>query len=188
MSTTRSDAWSEQDDSFLAQIVIQHIKNGSTQLRAFDEIGQKLGRTSAACGFRWNSNVRKIHEQDILLAKTYRQAQKNNKRSHQLKMAGISDQDIDFSSLIAFLKSLKITYIKAQSRIDQLKTNLDEANKRLSLLKLERERLLSHAAAEKSAVPDEANEDYRALLAILQHANRLMQIERVSELHHEKTG
>lgn len=45
MSTTRSDAWSEHDDSILAQTVIKHIKSGSTQLKAFDEVGDYISNS-----------------------------------------------------------------------------------------------------------------------------------------------
>lgn len=187
MSTTRSDAWSEHDDSILAQIVIKHIKNGSTQLMAFDEVGEALGRTSAACGFRWNSNVRKKFEHEIQLAKAYRQAHKNNKKSMPVEIRGGISQEIDFNTLIAFLKNLKVTFNKAQSRIKQLKFDLEEAKNNISSLKMERERLLALAAAERST-SNEVNEDYQALLAILHHVNRLMDHERMSELHQEKTG
>ncbi|RRJ54862.1 hypothetical protein EHV15_35400 [Paenibacillus oralis] len=188
MSTTRSDAWSEHDDSILAQIVIHHIKHCSTQLRAFDEVGQKLGRTAAACGFRWNSTVRKKNEREILLAKTFRQAQKNKRSSQPMKMGRLLDQKTDFNSLITFLQSLKVTYSNAQLRLTQLKIDLESANKSISLLKMERERLLSLAAPEKTVLSGEVNENYQALLAILQHANQLMHDEPFSDLHQDKTG
>jgi prespore-specific regulator len=84
MTATRQDAWSEDDDLLLAEVILRHIREGSTQLAAFEEVGYKLGRTPAACGFRWNSTVRKKYESSIQIAKAQRQQlkAKGKKRYH----------------------------------------------------------------------------------------------------------
>lgn len=69
---SRQDAWSEEDDLLLAETVLRHVREGSTQLNAFEEVGDKLNRTSAACGFRWNAVVRHNYEQALQLAKKQR--------------------------------------------------------------------------------------------------------------------
>ena len=45
----RQDAWSEENDLLLAETVLRHVREGSTQLNAFEEVGDRLNRTSAAC-------------------------------------------------------------------------------------------------------------------------------------------
>ncbi|MGA4719274.1 RsfA family transcriptional regulator [Fictibacillus nanhaiensis] len=72
MSKLRQDAWSEEDDLLLAETVLRHVREGSTQLHAFEEVGDKLERTSAAVGFRWNAIVRKKYEQALKIAKKQR--------------------------------------------------------------------------------------------------------------------
>lgn len=72
MSTTRQDAWSKDEDILLAEVVLRLIREGGTQLQAFEEVGKLLTRTSAACGFRWNSYVRKQYKSAIELAKSQR--------------------------------------------------------------------------------------------------------------------
>ncbi|MGE6630399.1 RsfA family transcriptional regulator [Bacillus sp. NPDC077027] len=72
MSKQRQDAWSEEDDLLLAETVLRHVREGSTQLNAFEEVGDKLNRTSAACGFRWNAVVRHQYEKALALAKKQR--------------------------------------------------------------------------------------------------------------------
>ncbi|MGB3889984.1 MAG: RsfA family transcriptional regulator, partial [Priestia megaterium] len=52
MTSSRQDAWTHDEDLLLAEIVLRHIREGGTQLAAFEEVGKKLTRTSAACGFR----------------------------------------------------------------------------------------------------------------------------------------
>ncbi|MBN6884994.1 prespore-specific regulator [Cytobacillus horneckiae] len=68
----RQDAWSEENDLLLAETVLRHVREGSTQLNAFEEVGDKLNRTSAACGFRWNAVVRHRYEKALQLAKKQR--------------------------------------------------------------------------------------------------------------------
>ncbi|MCK9911329.1 RsfA family transcriptional regulator, partial [Microbacteriaceae bacterium K1510] len=73
MVASRQDAWTEDDDLVLAEVTLRHIREGGTQLAAFEEVGQRLGRTAAACGFRWNSAVRKRYDAAIAIAKGQRQ-------------------------------------------------------------------------------------------------------------------
>ncbi|MFY4775304.1 RsfA family transcriptional regulator [Metabacillus sp. RGM 3146] len=68
----RQDAWSEENDLMLAETVLRHVREGSTQLNAFEEVGDRLNRTSAACGFRWNAVVRHQYEKALQLAKKQR--------------------------------------------------------------------------------------------------------------------
>ncbi|HFJ9441001.1 MULTISPECIES: RsfA family transcriptional regulator [Bacillus] len=68
----RQDAWTDEDDLLLAETVLRHVREGSTQLNAFEEVGDRLNRTSAACGFRWNAVVRYSYEQALQLAKKHR--------------------------------------------------------------------------------------------------------------------
>ncbi|WP_307892781.1 RsfA family transcriptional regulator [Bacillus swezeyi] len=72
MMKQRQDAWSEENDLLLAETVLRHVREGSTQLNAFEEVGDKLNRTSAACGFRWNAVVRHQYEKALQLAKKQR--------------------------------------------------------------------------------------------------------------------
>jgi prespore-specific regulator len=72
----RQDAWSHEDDLLLAETVLRYIREGGTQLGAFEEVGDRLNRTSAACGFRWNAEVRKNYDQAIAIAKRQRKERK----------------------------------------------------------------------------------------------------------------
>ncbi|KEO82509.1 hypothetical protein [Tumebacillus flagellatus] len=74
MKTVRQDAWTPEDDSVLVEIILRHIRTSSTQLAAFEEGSQKLGRTRAACGFRWNAVLRKEYAAQLEIAKAERRA------------------------------------------------------------------------------------------------------------------
>ena len=89
MSIARQDAWNQDEDLLLAEVVLRHIREGSTQLRAFEEVGRQLSRTSAACGFRWNSFVRKQYKSGIELAKKQRKeykAQENPRLNDEIEL------------------------------------------------------------------------------------------------------
>src|SRR5690625_6795303 len=78
MVKVRQDAWSHEDDLLLAETVLRHVREGSTQLNAFDEVGDKLNRTSAACGFRWNAEVRRKYDNAVDLAKDRKSTRLNS--------------------------------------------------------------------------------------------------------------
>ncbi|MDI5788149.1 RsfA family transcriptional regulator [Bacillus licheniformis] len=79
MTITRQDAWTQDEDILLAEVVLRHIREGGTQLSAFEEVGKALSRTAAACGFRWNSFVRKQYQSGIELAKKQRKELRKNR-------------------------------------------------------------------------------------------------------------
>ena len=74
MNDTRQDAWSQDEDLTLAETVLRFIREGRTQLEAFKEVANKLSRTSAACGFRWNATIRKQYLHAIHAAKEERKS------------------------------------------------------------------------------------------------------------------
>ncbi|CDQ40219.1 RsfA family transcriptional regulator [Virgibacillus salexigens] len=72
MNATRQDAWTKDEDILLADTVLRYIRDGKTQLEAFKEVANKLSRTAAACGFRWNASIRKQYQDAIQTAKEER--------------------------------------------------------------------------------------------------------------------
>lgn len=124
MTKVRQDAWSEENDLLLAETVLRHIREGSTQLNAFEEVGDVLNRTSAACGFRWNAVVRNQYEQAIELAKRQRKERKrandrNWKAVHSNRMTiqqtsdnsnVDEDNSITFHDVYQFLQSIEKSY------------------------------------------------------------------------------
>jgi prespore-specific regulator len=68
-----------REDERLTSIVLHHIRTGSTQLRAFEEAGKELGRSAAACGFRWNGVLRKQLRAEIEAAKIERKSLHRNR-------------------------------------------------------------------------------------------------------------
>ncbi|HLR07838.1 MAG TPA: RsfA family transcriptional regulator [Bacillota bacterium] len=138
MKATRQDAWTEDEDTLLAEIVLRHIREGKTQLEAFKEVAEKLSRTSAACGFRWNAAIRKRYEDAIELAKKERKHGMLKQTSHVDETNKIGDHPID--TAITLLEKMRANihrehepkYKEQQGMIEQLKKENDELKERLS--------------------------------------------------------
>jgi prespore-specific regulator len=190
MTAIRQDAWSEEDDLILAEVTLRHIREGSTQLAAFEEVGDKIGRTSAACGFRWNSCVRKKYEAAISIAKAQRQ-----KRSQYKKHVGgasvaaiatletadaigvykndsLSEESISIDAVIRFLRQWKGTYQDMTRQIKTLEKDLREKEDELSGLRREKDKL-NREMSEVQTDYRVVNDDYKALIQIMDRARKL---------------
>ncbi|WP_117169813.1 RsfA family transcriptional regulator [Paraliobacillus sediminis] len=121
MSTTRQDAWSPDEDALLAETVLRYIRNGKTQLEAFKEVGKRLVRTPAACGFRWNASIRKQYQQAIDVAKIERKKQPHE----STYLPTESNQHLTLEAAIAILEKVKGNYdaIEQKQTIDYQQVN-----------------------------------------------------------------
>ncbi|MCZ8511211.1 RsfA family transcriptional regulator [Paenibacillus filicis] len=189
MTAIRQDAWSEEDDLILAEVTLRHIREGSTQLSAFEEVGEKIGRTAAACGFRWNSFVRKKYEAAIQIAKAQRQKRNQQRKqvpsfasvSNGVATVGISDhvsrgeslsEELSVDAVIRFLRQWKGSYQEMVRHIRHLEKELNEKQEELERLRGENEELgrqVSDVATDYRVV----NDDYKALIQIMDRARKL---------------
>ncbi|WP_067838870.1 hypothetical protein [Amphibacillus sediminis] len=103
MSTNRQDAWTLEEDQLLADTVLGYIKSGRTQLESFKDVAKQLNRTPAACGFRWNATIRKLHEDAIEQAKKERK--KLNQPATQLNQ--INHDAFTLEQAIQWLEKVK---------------------------------------------------------------------------------
>ena len=175
MSVSRQDAWTQDEDLILAELVLRHIREGSTQLIAFEEVGKRLSRTPAACGFRWNSYVRKQYNSGIELAKKQR---KESKMSH-LKGKSISNvveevqqeileksQSISLKDVISFLVALENDMSSKGIEDERVKQDILSLQEQNEILKKEVEEFESKLVI--------IEEDYRALIEIMDKARKMV--------------
>jgi prespore-specific regulator len=181
MSPTRQDAWSQDEDLLLAEVVLRHIREGGTQLQAFEEVGKQLSRTSAACGFRWNSFVRKQYKSGIELAKKQRKEMKkqsvlveedNDKdlsAPSTVEVKSVSEGVVTYQAVIQFLEDLQ----KRSEMVEEVKEKSDEKIKELEkktyYLAAENERLTKNLKA--------IEEDYRSLIEIMERARKMVVLQ-----------
>src|SRR5690625_2250716 len=189
MAKVRQDAWSHEDDLLLAETVLRHIREGSTQLNAFEEVGDALNRTSAACGFRWNAEVRNQYINAIDLAKRQRKEKKRAQASQMTvkpkpKMARsepipqdsslVMEQstELTFDHVIHFLQSIQENYYAAnhsKEKVEKLQLKNNELEAEIN--KLEQE--LNVTRKKLSTV----EEDYKVFIQIMDRARKMTVLE-----------
>jgi len=185
MSLTRQDAWSQDEDLLLAELVLKYIREGSTQLQAFEEVGKRLKRTSAACGFRWNSYVRKQYKAGIELAKKQRKARKQSSQLEEIAL-NVSEEDLSsvevvepflketdemlaFEDLVSHLKTL---YRKTEIhgfQSEDIKTyeeRIQTLEKQLYYLASENERLIKDLS--------KIEKNYKELVEVMEKAIKMV--------------
>ncbi len=170
----RQDAWTDEEDLILAETVLQHIREGNTQLAAFNEIGKRLSRTAAACGFRWNSTVRKKYVKAISLAK---QQRKLNNGSHTVEGSPNREKKLTLSEVIVFLQELATNEQDVQKLKNENKKLLKDINKleteytaQLTTLKEENEML---------------KKDYKTMIEIFDRASKVVSMNRTTKIAEE---
>ncbi len=187
MSVNRQDAWNEDDDLILAEVILRHIRDGSTQLKAFDEVAEKLARTAAACGFRWNSVVRKRYEAAIDIARAQRQAMKKkvrnqaDKSSQPTKVTKMEHSDeepkvLTFDDVLKYLKQIKTEYYELKKQNILLEKKMAEYETENKLLREE-----CHSLSKEKNQYDTVSEDYKALIQIMDRARKLTALEEFEE-------
>jgi RsfA family transcription factor len=187
MSTTRQDAWNQDEDLLLAEVVLRHIRDGGTQLQAFEEVGKQLSRTAAACGFRWNSFVRKQYKSGIDLAKKQRKESKKyvseedpkwkksiepEVKTERLVTKEKKADSLQFSDVIHFLKGL---HDKAEKQTNQAE-NLEKYEVKIKTL----EKQAYSLASENEKLLKELRlieEDYKALIEIMERARKMVVLQ-----------
>ncbi|WP_077327155.1 RsfA family transcriptional regulator [Virgibacillus siamensis] len=190
MVKVRQDAWSHEDDLLLAETVLRHIREGSTQLNAFEEVGDKLNRTSAACGFRWNAEVREKYENAIDLAKRQRKEKKRAQAASATKPKQATaptpqytetnddaipepeSTELNMDSVIHYLTQLKEDYYAS----NQSKMSLEQTKKENQTLRNQIEELeqkLSETEKQFAAV----QEDYQVFMQIMDRARKMTVLE-----------
>lgn len=189
MAAVRQDAWSPDDDLILAEVTLRHIREGSTQLAAFEEVGQRISRTSAACGFRWNSTVRKRYSDAIGMSKQQRQKRNYLKKQGVTSLTGaepliaeeadgaktadaVSVDTLSLDAIIRYLRHWKGTVQEMTRQIRQLEKELKEKEELLDNIRTTNERL-SKEVNEVQTDYQVVNDDYKALIRIMDRARRL---------------
>ncbi|WP_152654724.1 RsfA family transcriptional regulator [Oceanobacillus sp. CFH 90083] len=197
MVKVRQDAWSHEDDLLLAETVLRHIREGSTQLNAFEEVGDHLNRTSAACGFRWNAEVRNKYENAIDLAKRQRKERKRalNKTVQAVPKVPVADTEhvpdheeperklavqtniesaapFNLDTVIKYLKSLKKDLYTSNQSKSSLQA-LENENTSLQAKVEELQKKLTDTEQQLHAM----KEDYQTFIQIMDRARKMTVFE-----------
>lgn len=175
--TTRSDAWTPDDDQKLAEIVLRHIREGSTQLNAFVEAANLLGRTPAACGYRWNGVVRRNYTEDIKQAKLEKKAHSSLKGHFARRRAWYPElEDTSIEGIIRALKQHERLYYELQEQNRELQERVNTLQQEIEQLQYENRQLREREQSPYNGV-EQLAEDSKTLLAIMERARKLLEAE-----------
>ncbi|WP_338469923.1 RsfA family transcriptional regulator [Niallia sp. XMNu-256] len=186
MSSTRQDAWTQDEDLLLAEVVLRYIREGGTQLQAFEEVGKKLSRTAAACGFRWNSTIRKQYKTGIELAKKQRKEGKKSSNLEQLNEDILQDtssytedleeiitpplqKELNFADILVYLNKMHERILDLQ----EYEENIVAYKEKVKVL----EERVSEISAENMRLQKEfytMENDYKALVEIMERARKMV--------------
>lgn len=182
MTSTRQDAWTQDEDLLLAEVVLRHIREGGTQLGAFEEVGRSLSRTAAACGFRWNSYVRKQYKSGIELAKKQRKELKKQNNGEQLQdhssepvineTVNSEQQELQLRDVIRFLEEYEKTESEFQKVVNEnrnLNTQISKLQEQVKSLKAQNNTLENNIQL--------IEEDYKALIEIMERARKMVVLQ-----------
>jgi prespore-specific regulator len=176
---TRSDAWTSEDDQRLSSIVLNHIRTGSTQLRAFDEAASELGRTAAACGYRWNGVLRKDLRAEIEAAKRERKAAQKSgvvasPGRRTVVTATVTSSD-SMKDVILFLQTYDVQYQKLRAQVEELEQEKARLVERVH--ELESFAAQGARTAPAEITPEQLEEDSKTLFAIMERARKLLETD-----------
>lgn len=175
--TTRSDAWTPEDDRKLAEIVLRHIREGSTQLNAFVESANLLGRTPAACGYRWNGVVRKSYDDGIKEAKTAKKERLSiRQQAKQRRVYGPDLDDPSIDGIIRALKNHEREYFNLQEKARLLEQRVQELETQLQEIQSTTGGEGASASVQRVG-QDLLNEDSKTLLEIMDRARKILEME-----------
>ncbi|MFZ0443427.1 MAG: RsfA family transcriptional regulator [Bacillus sp. (in: firmicutes)] len=186
MTTTRQDAWTQDEDLLLAEVVLRSIREGGTQLQAFEEVGKKLSRTAAACGFRWNSTIRKQYKTGIELAKKQRKEIKKNselepkEQEFAIESSFIANKETEGSSQMVEEEIVFEEILVYLNKLYERSQGLKEYEESLGTYKekiIELEHKLKDVTTENIRLEKEfytMENDYKALVEIMERARKMV--------------
>ncbi|MEK4228299.1 RsfA family transcriptional regulator [Solibacillus sp. FSL H8-0538] len=183
MVKIRQDAWMKENDELLAEAVLRHVKEGSTQLNAFEEAGDTLNRTAAACGFRWNAVVRRIYENELALAKKERKERMRvlgvspkRRVNHLYLLPSNSEEETKSIPLSALSLDIVIAYLV---RLQHTHTAEHEALKwkQVASIVTDKKNELEKQLEKLQRENKEIKEDYEQFVSIMNRARRLVTLE-----------
>lgn len=187
MSKIRQDAWMKENDDLLAEAVLRHVKEGSTQLNAFEEAGDALNRTAAACGFRWNAVVRRLYEQELTTAKKERKERlralnsstKRRATNVYLLPSAVEDEtkSIPLSALSLDIVIAYLVRLQHGNLVEQEATKWKQIANVTITQKKELEQQLDSLQRENRAIKD----DYEQFVSIMNRARRLVTLDSETE-------
>ncbi|WP_078432431.1 RsfA family transcriptional regulator [Metabacillus halosaccharovorans] len=172
---TRHDAWTLENEQLLAETVLSYVQNGRTQSAAFKDVGNRLNRTAAACGYRWNAELRKNYTKELEQAKMKRNLNKKQAQNRQQVLQHGEIIQLTIDECIHYLSQVR----SKENHIHFLDENirLIEENKKL----YEKKQTLIKKYEQLTNQKQKIDHKYKALFRLI---NEVQLIEEEKQLYH----
>lgn len=157
----RREKWTEENDQFLYDTVMEYVGNGDSKTSAFIKAGELLGRTPSACRYRWHThlnqpNVLSTDTEMLLLP------------APQTDTKQMNTNILSIDSIIQYLRTLK-----DDSSMEELLGEKDALLEQQVKLKRYSLQLLQKYD-EKKSIYQKMVSQYEEVLAIFEEAENLI--------------
>ncbi len=156
----KGSRWTEEEDKILAEIVLENVRNGGTQLDAFTKVAKKIGRTPGSCAFRWNAVVRRKEME------SFRKAKKERVDRH-LKERYLAPV-VSFREVIQLVKQQEKEYSEIKKKVSHLEEYLQTKEEEYQRLLEENQQLHRLTSLSPSNYTKELMKHYDKLLTLLE--------------------
>lgn len=124
--------WSKEEDAILVETILHHLRTGSTQKSAIEEVSKKIGRTIHACNFRWKT-IREDYEEEV------RQAKNKSETKEVVKEEKEKSVELNFKDVLVYLESMYQKSLEAEKnkKIEEYEAKIRQLEAELERLKEE---------------------------------------------------
>lgn len=169
--------WTPSEDETLVEIIRRHVEAGSSLTAAFAAAAEQLpGRSAAACGFRWNTELKSQYTLPVQPRRGRRQRQATaaeSRPSAGAEGAALAKGAAKTAQLPAALSQLLDAAPKVQVLFANLSQELVQCRDRMKLMEKENKALRQRIAALEALSDAAAQADLETLYRLLQRARQM---------------
>ena len=154
----------------LAEVTLRHIREGGTQLSAFEEVAEKLGRTPAAADSDGTARYAKSTNPPFKSpSNSGKKVQERGKTGYRFRPDSLSSENMvqSIDKIIRFLRQYKTEVSELQRQQQQLEKELKERENQIRKLEKENQEMKEQLNDVKSDYRL-VNDDYRTLVQIME--------------------
>jgi len=169
--------WTPSEDETLVGVIRQHVESGSSLTAAFAAAAELLpGRSAAACGFRWNTELKNHYTLPVQPRRGRRQKRQEaagNQASAPADSAALTKGLAKTPQLPAALSQLLDAVPKVQVLFANLAQELTSYRDRVKAVEKENKALRQRIAALETLGDAAAQADLETLYRLLQRARQM---------------
>jgi prespore-specific regulator len=171
--------WTPSEDETLVDVIRQHVESGSSLTAAFAAAAELLpGRSPAACGFRWNTELKNHYTLPVQPRRGRRQRQpapEAGRAAAPAENAGAAAAKgtAKTSQLPAALSQLLDAAPKVQVLFANLSQELNQCRDRMKMIEKENKALRQRIATLEALSDAAAQADLETLYRLLQRARQM---------------